>query len=149
MRQEPASRIPVLRLSTHLTFRGPVLLLLLPGPALPLLEPSVLGKPQSFSIASVSWSPMSHWAHRSFPVPPRFHLSPSFPVAGIIASGCSAVGRTPQSWTRETGVGGQSGHSLGPVESGVGGSGWPSGLSWEFLGGKSGISHHSQHRLGP
>lgn len=97
MRQEPASRNPVLRLSTHLTFRGSVLLLLLPGPALPLLEPSVLGKPQSFSIASVSWSPMSHWAHRSFPVPPCFHHSPSFPVvvqpwAGRLSLGPGKLG---------------------------------------------------------
>lgn len=73
----PASESPVLRLSTHLTFRASVLPLLLLPPALLILELSVLGKAHSFSIASVSWSPMSHQAHRSFPAPLPILLPPT------------------------------------------------------------------------
>lgn len=68
---------------------------------------------------------MSHQAHRSFRVP-----LPLLPGTQLLISGwhyCQGVvqpwDRTPQSVTREAGVGGQADHSISPVANGVWGSG--------------------------
>jgi hypothetical protein len=107
-------------------FRGSVLLLLL-GPALLILEPSVLGKAHSFSDASVSWSPMSHHTRLTDPSVcpcPRFHPLSSLPSGWHHCQGVvQPWDGTPQSMTREAGVGGQAGHLISPVASGVWGSG--------------------------
>lgn len=145
----PASESPVLRLSTHLTFRASVLLLLLLWLALLILELSVLVKAHSFSVASVSWSPMSHQAHRSFPAPHLVSIhSASFSVSitarelyshgtGLLHLGPGKLGLVGKLATLSV-----------PWKVGFGDQGWLSELSWDVrLGGMSSIPHHPQHKL--
>lgn len=128
----PASKSPVFRLSSRLTFRGSALPLLLPGRQLSSFwKPSVLGKPQHFS---VSWFPMSHPdSHPSCALPITFRCLPrgpwfylficsvhtTFSGLALLPVGLGSSVLDQGSW----GLVGKLATSISPVEGGVRGRG--------------------------